>query len=239
MLLHSRDSTESVSIVCPLPAVTELGCEVPLDTILPCWRKLYTTGYRTYNHIRILASAWVRDSSTRGMPKLHSLPGELRVEGIRGDCLLLMTYIWLALMGAPDICRNNPQPGGSQRGGRKMFSPNEPNTLSPGCQRSFFVSLNQGTQDHPQNIREKRSMKGLTSLALQSWVKLSPSWDLLALPELLLTEVAFNVSFLYQLQSASWSQNCEKTSHLWRFFFFFWSVRKYYLRVNKPLFEVS
>lgn len=151
-----------------------------------------------------------------------------------------MTYIWLALMGAPDICRNNPQPGGSQRGGRKIFSPNEPNTLSPGCQRSFFVSLNQGTQDHPQNIREKRSMKGLTSLALQSWVKLSPSWDLLALPELLLTEVGFNVSFLYQLQPASWSQNCEKTSHLWRFFFFFfWSVRRYYLRVNKPLFEVS
>lgn len=153
-----------------------------------------------------------------------------------------MTYIWLALMWAPDIFRKNPQLAGSQRGWRTMFSPNEPNTLSPGCQRSFFVSLNQGIQDHPQNIREKRSMKGLTSLALQSWVKLSPSWDLLALPELLLTEVAFSVSFLngqsYQLLPASWSQNCEKKSHLW-WFFFFLSVRRYYLRINKSLFEVS
>lgn len=82
MLLHSRDSTvSSCSLSPPGRHRTRLWGTI--------WHQVYLAGESfvlqdtTYNHIRILASALVRDSSTRGVPKLHSLPGEVRVEGIR------------------------------------------------------------------------------------------------------------------------------------------------------------
>lgn len=58
--------TGSVPILCPFPGVTEPGHEVSFDIRVPCWWKTCITGYKTYNHIRVLAPALVKVPSKRG-----------------------------------------------------------------------------------------------------------------------------------------------------------------------------